>query len=30
MAFDLPGQKIQTGDFARTLAMTIERGIKNA
>ena len=30
MAFDLPGQQIQTDDFARTLAMTIERGIKNA
>ena len=30
MAFDLPGQRIDTDNFSKTLAMIIERGIKNA
>jgi len=29
MAFDLPGQRIDTDNFAKTLAMIIERGIKS-
>ena len=29
MAFDLPGQEIRTDEFVRTLAMIIDRGIKN-